>query len=116
MATGTLKKNMVLLWTNPNPTSSFTPQTVQVDLTNYRFVLISYENKAGSDPRLIHFVHEKGAKSIVSSIYSYKIINRTIDVITDSGVDFAGGGISDTYATITADNSYFVPYQIFGIV
>jgi len=31
---------MDLLWTNPNPTSAFNPQTVSLDLSEYDLILI----------------------------------------------------------------------------
>lgn len=41
MATGTIKNDIVLLWTNPNPTASFAEQDINLDLSDYRFIEIT---------------------------------------------------------------------------
>lgn len=43
MASGVEKNSALnLLWTNPNPASEFSPQTVPVDLSKYSIILIEF--------------------------------------------------------------------------
>lgn len=129
MATGTISKNMVLLWTNPNPTSAFEPQTVSVNLSKYSIILIefAYNTSPGNNTYYSIFAND-------SSRGHYTLTNLNMDGETQGGpittcqrvVSFAQGGITfgkglqkdppgsgSTYPTV--NNIRCIPLKIWGI-
>jgi len=42
MASGTIHKNMVLLWSNPSPASNFSAQSINLNLDGFDAMLIIY--------------------------------------------------------------------------
>ena len=113
MATGTIQKNMVLLWENPNPSASFGAQTVSLTLSGYSFVLIEYRDYTASDAAsaLHTILCGVGGKYQMLSGYSKnnRIGNRTANV-TASGITF-----SEAQYNNETTNTYNVPLRIYGI-
>ncbi len=103
---------MVLLWTNPSPTSTFAPQTIPLDLSKYSAVLIACRLDNSTTPyggNYLCFIGEITYMTLyvrpVNSIYS-----RYLTVST-SGITFAEG-----YTTATnLNNNAMVPNRIYGI-
>ena len=106
-----------LLWTNPNPTSSFSAQTISLDLSKYDQVEIVFKQTAGSTALLT-------TKSMVGMngkmlAYGYSDA-RELDArayeVTTSGIKFnAGYWILVSDSTGTANANYCTPYKIYGI-
>lgn len=117
MATGMIPcpAMLVQLWVNPNPTSSFAAQTVSVDLSKYRWIVITAKQQSdtSSDMSIATLV-EVGVSSqlsipnVGSTQYFYK---RSITT-SSSGVTFTTGyrNTSGTAAT-----SYCIPMAIYGL-
>lgn len=115
------KIEMHLLWENASPTSSFAAQTVELDLSEYEFVLIGathrYTNDIPHDGRTsVGGIFRKGYSTELmlpwktdgsSSAYGY--IRRSVTVSVD-GIAFGGG-----YYAKTAGDWAAIPVYIYGI-
>ncbi len=107
-----LPLSMKLLWTNPDPTSSFAAQTLQIDLSNYSAVEVIYR----------HFgdVGETGygamlcIKGLTSGILVISYSNNRNGVRMASPTD-AGVTFSTCLYNNAVNNNYGVPLYIFGI-
>ena len=115
MATGIIPKtaSFIKLWTNPSPTSSFAPQTISIDLTNYDAVLIEAHNFRydNSQYALSAVICLKGQTSffLFGSASNNRLGVRTFSV-SDSGVV-----ASEATYNATAQNEFGVPHEIYGI-
>lgn len=115
IATSGLKTD--LLWTNASPTSEFASQTINLDLSNYKFIIIlgrAFTNREAIE--LMGLFHINGEKYKVTNMFS---VNITRDVIINgNGITFSNGGYFDIY---NSDNSWVsvntssIPVYIYGI-
>ena len=96
-----------LLWTNPNPTSSFEEQTISLDLSEYKYIILitrtGAEDEYDYKPREsiiipINTEYDYGVSSYGSTLY------RTVKATT-TGVEF--GRYSESNRTI--------PYKVYGL-
>ena len=105
-----------LLWTNPNPDSSFAGQKVAVDLTNYDSVEIEVKNIASSEYMVANtYRSKKGEKGL---ILASAATNRERDIndIDNTGITFGNGIVYNTYGGgQSTDNNRLIPIRIFGI-
>ena len=106
-----------LLWTNPNPTSSFAAQTISLDLSKYDAVEVVARQYA-TDSFVFSSKAEVG-KFGKLFCYGYddarELDTRRYEVST-TGVSFQTGYytmISDSSGT--ASSTHCVPYKIYGI-
>lgn len=102
---------MTLLWTNPDPTSSFAAQTVSVDLSGYDAIEIVGTGGVQTPRLFINKMLVDGnnwAMFSVSGASSY-YYNRHVDVLT-TGLTFSTG-----YRNGTAGTGYCIPLKIYGI-
>lgn len=113
-----------LLWTNPSPTASFSPQKINLDLSGFSGVLIKfYINFNGNHNVLGGYVAKGDSPRYVSvnaynSVNSYWINYGRIGVsVDDSGVTFGTG-----YLTPNVQSSWTqqgdangVPTEIYGL-
>lgn len=104
-----------LLWTNSDPTSSFSPQTISLDLSEYdRIEVVSYVNR--SSTLAFSTILHKGIRGTLSGVYAARIVIRNLtDGYTNSGISFGSGTNINTYGNETTDNAYVIPYKIYGI-
>lgn len=101
---------MTLLWTNPSPTASFAPQTVNVDTQAYGMILVLCKNGSsiapvvgGDDPTVYEISCAANAAAGAYQSRGYQI--------KSDGVQFFGGA----QGGVKADNSYAVPILMYGI-
>lgn len=120
MATGTITKDIKLLWTNPNPASAFVGQTISLDLSKYRFVDVILKTNVSSTNYCIHraLVSSAGSKCfccepIPTNIGRVDSRDRNFTA-TPTGIKFDNGR-EQTTSTITVNNNYMVPTAIYGI-
>lgn len=102
-----------LLWTNPNPGSKFSGQTIPLDLTNYDGVIIEF-NVANSVNSLLTRAYIKksdGSQYLsVGGLYNQsnaKSRGRTVSV-SNTGI-VLGNGYTDA-----TDNGACIPIKIYG--
>ena len=109
---GTLK--IELLWSNPNPTSNFETKTINIDLSDYKYVYIktkgyrtSTEDTDNGAP-VMHFCMVGGYASLIHPINEN--INRRKVQITKNSVTFANG-----YSDSTVADDCVIPLNIYGV-
>lgn len=103
----------VELWSNPNPTSNFSAQTVPLDLSAWSIVAIVVSFNTSSDGETICLarIGEKvvlNAPNLGSTMYNA----RRLANVQTTGVEF-GQGYRNT--TSTAGAQYCVPTVIYGV-
>lgn len=107
--------DMDLLWTNSSPTSSFSAQTISLDLSEYRAVLLILVMEATASTiyynPLLCLVNGNNYRAVNGGS---KIMHRSFNVST-SGISVLGGYLVNSYGADTADNVRQVPIYIYGI-
>lgn len=117
MATGTIQKNMVLLWENSNKRTGFSAQTVAIDLSKYTAVLIEVVTNATGVDDLYQFgsmIVIKGTTGNVTVFLPYngQLFNYFRNAaVSNNGVVFGAGYANGGQQ----DNAFGVPTRIFGI-
>lgn len=104
--------NMDLLWTNSSPISSFSAQTIQMDLSEYKFLYVIFTygyNETAFNNQRGSAIAPKGELMGVTILYTNKsyTVYRNF-TFNDSGVTF-GSAVGDN-GQVNA-----IPYKIFGI-
>ena len=102
-----------LLWTNSNPSSEFSAQKINLDLSNYTAIIILGKKNTTDDVKTYSYI-EIG-KSGILRIYADEgtyYVERNINVLSD-GVEIGGGLNSITGSDIK--NVRAIPTYIFGI-
>lgn len=97
-----------LLWTNDNPSVNFTPQTININLSQYRYIGLSVYDVVGTNPFISPIqIVEKGQMSF---IHAGGNRSRLINSSNNNGITFGNGtdGTSD-------NNGYALPCKIYGI-
>lgn len=102
-----LHLDMDLLWTNASPTSSFAPQTVSLDLSEYKTILITVKGYITEDNRITHIIikGQNAQLSLTRDDFRYRDISTS-----DTTVIFGAG-----YLNQTLDNGRCIPLYIYGI-
>ena len=108
---------MDLLWTNPSPTSSFSPQTVSLDLSEYNLVYaifnISPEVAATSDSAWLLLIDDERPTIVLNP--SYLLRYREVRA-TSTGVVFGSGLEIQSYGQdAVTKNDRVIPRLIYGI-
>lgn len=106
--------NMDLLWTNASPTSEFRPQTISLDLSNYKMVIISHINYANTNEYEQSVVVKGTNISLMNS--SFVNLGRNVEC-NDNGLVFGEGYYYNSYnvRAKSPDHSGCIPYQIYGV-
>lgn len=91
-----------LLWTNPNPSASFGPQTIPIDLSGYRLVFVQ-SNQATTIVGIDNVTAEIGAN------FAGVVRSRGFRATSDGVIVFAG------YNGSSVDNNNIIPLAIYGI-
>ena len=109
---------MDLLWTNASTTSEFDAQTINVDVSKYKFLILKVKCSIDTD-YLYNFVMElSDNKLFPMSCVSYNNLKdtvRTVEKTNDNKLNFGVGYICNNYASYSTDNNYLIPYRIFGV-
>ena len=114
MATGEWNVPKKLLWENPYPYSEFAAGTINnLDLSPFRFLLIEYNANANNPTRVITFIHVIGRDGMAYSIWGYKLIQRNMSS-TATSITFEDGRYASTYGSASSNNSYIIPYRVWG--
>ena len=105
---------MDLLWTNPNPTASFSATTISMDLSDYDLFLVytkDYTTTTDVTPTLI-------CKGQITTVLMSVWYNTGREyTFTDSGINIGNGwaylNLADS--TKTYSGVRVIPYKIYGI-
>lgn len=106
---GPKETGLVLLWTNPNPTSDFTSQTVPVDLSPYDFAVVEcYFDKSSSPPydALCNPIQVGNRGILMLALLDGTGVMARACTVTEAGVNFSASQQGDKYV---------IPYKIFGL-
>lgn len=110
----------VLLWTNPNPTSVFSAQTLDVDLSQYDYVKIIYNETSITNKDGISYFKILDIPTSLTTHHQYGIC----DSGGSSAIDIYGRCIwnnngkiafSDAKYGGNVTNTYCIPKRIYGI-
>jgi len=112
--------DMDLLWTNSSPTSNFAGQTVALDLSDYKLVLVYFKRTNSSDKYGSSLCHvgmasngmcpPQGADATTMATRYYSV--------NSNGIAFENGVYSNHGGANTSsyvDNNGCIPYKIYGI-
>lgn len=106
--------NLVVLWTNASPGSSFARQTISLNLSGAKEVWIMYRSKNDSVAYSWNMTTiDDGSYAYLPPIfYSGKAVERQTFVYSDK-VEFQEGRYFNTYGgSRTNDNNYMIPIRI----
>lgn len=108
-----------LLWENASPSSDFAGQIVNIDLARYRAVLINfgaYKNATIGNTYGVFALGKVGEYGVATLMIDGRTYNRPFNVST-SGVNLLNAMYYSTYgsSSSTANNSYLIPFRIYGI-
>ena len=113
---------MKKLWQNASPTSNFAAQTINLDLSEYDYVLIeikSYVNYSFTENQLVRVGAEDyiTAKYDIQSQTSYITLTSRLATVTNTGIVFTQGCAKYMSASSPAgvNASYCIPVRIYGI-
>lgn len=102
-----------LLWTNSAPTSSFSAQTVSVDLTEYALVIIEFRIDNSSNNNTFSNVcasYTKYTANIGGQPTSSQAQIWRAYTVSGSGIAFDVGGAGGS-----TNNQYCIPLYIYGV-
>lgn len=105
-----------LLWTNANPNSSFSGQTISLNLSDYEFVVIQLKWNSSSAKAvmssILHTNTDEG--TTIAAVYNARVYREVS--ITNAGIQFVDCYYAANYsAAVSVNNAYCVPYKIYGI-
>lgn len=112
--------DMNLLWTNPSPTSSFSPQTVSLDLTEYKMAYIVWRTSIDATSHhdttsLVDGLVRESVNRNGATTSQYGLSWRTYTVSSQSVV-FDEGHQQTAFSNQTGvENNRMIPYKIYGI-
>lgn len=108
-------KKWKILWENQSPTSSFAAQTVSLDLQNYDVIMVHFlRDTDGSQlsASVMGFVGEAwGACGFVDVTQH---IGKRQTILEADGITFQDAVTSNTYGSVTVDNTKMIPYRIYA--
>ena len=119
MATGTVQKNIVLVWENPTPTVDFASQDVSMDLSKYDAVYIGYKSRKGADAIVvIDFIFietQLYARYITNSSSNLCFYTRAAYPQTDK-IEFSNCNIRvQGQSSSSQANDYLIPKYVYGV-
>lgn len=100
---------MDLLWTNASPTSDFNAQTINLDSSKYVMIYIQFRFSTSDDTIVCVLANSKNTSYQAIHKGGGTIIGRALHYYADS-IDF----VNAMYAS-TVNESYMIPYKIYGI-
>ena len=106
---------MKLLWENPSPNADFASQTVELDLSTYSGVVISYKPYKDSDDSFTVFA-EKGTTSLASVWKWIKPYWRSA-MVKETGIYFYNANAAKGFDNweFVETTEHVIPLRIYGI-
>lgn len=106
-----------LLWENANPTSAFEPQTINLDLTNYKMIGIDFRIINTQTSHLFGLFIKSNNETHFGGLKRYELYNDTlyrgISYIKNNAIRFLQGTRDTTDGAIA--NDVMIPIAIYGI-
>lgn len=107
---GTSGLQIDLLWTNASPSSEFAPQTINLDLSSYKLVLVYFKRITSNNEFFVTSISQVGFINGSVSVTEYGYSFRYYEV-TSNGIIFKNGGVSGD--AVRSDIN--IPIRICGI-
>ena len=106
-----------LLWENASPTSSFATQTVNIDLSDYTFVLVGIRWSTSADQISwqVCIVGETNKVTRCDAASSKVWVARRNIQVTASGVTFEDADQGNSTSDPSTNNGEVIPVSIYGI-
>lgn len=107
---------MKLLWENENPTASFEPQTIELDLSEYDEIAIDFIYSGTYSNGISRTVFQKNEQKAACMGFIGNVLR--LATCTDTGVQFGYGEYYTTYnsvSSITQENLVMIPQRIYGV-
>lgn len=106
--------NMDLLWTNASPQSSFLGQTISLDLSPYKLVLIKIQTRLGSNKYIEYISQIDGLEKHVC--YPRTQLNLRGIIVKTNQIVISDNVFTNSYnGSDTTDNTTQIPYKIYGV-
>lgn len=118
MATGTIQKDMVLLWENPNPSSSYSGGTIPLDLTSYDLICLAMSEYTTTSTRKYYFfakVGEVAPCAWAGSPNGFGVRRRLTTINSDSVVFDHGQVLIFGQSAYQTEDTTTIPYRIYGL-
>lgn len=108
-----------LLWVNPNPNENFIPQTIHIDISSYKFLILFFNYALGSNrfSSQMAMTNLDDKEQYLSSVDGWKVRSRKIISTYNNEIVF-GIGRSSSFNNAggdTEDNGAIIPYEIYGL-
>lgn len=106
-----------VVWENASPTSSFSAQTVSIDLSGYEFVIIEFSQNTSNDDYYYGLAASVDSKTHIAIGYYGGRMARRFATVTSTGVTFGNGQWAANYNSSFTDaspDSIIVPIKIRG--
>lgn len=107
-----------LLWTNASPTSVFNPQTISLDLSNYKIILISFYDAITLRMIRTYISLKKEADSVFTMFTPVALIERHITV-DNTGITLGDALAYRMYNNevegLDRSNNFLIPHQVYGV-
>lgn len=104
-----------ILWTNPNPTSSFSAQTINIDLSNYAFIFIVSMTLGSREQKITSglFPVIAGTLYMLSSTTGGQTPMHVERMFTVNNTSIAFNGGME--GGVSSNNNYMIPNTIYGV-
>ena len=103
-----------LIWANASPSSEFAGQTLNIDLSAYKIIYITFVgNKVSPNESYTMFIVDKNKGHMAIGWYGAKYSERLIRILNSTIVFGDAKYISSS--TSATDNGYLVPFKIYGV-
>lgn len=116
MANGTIASPHAidLLWQNPNPTASFSAQTVAVDLSGYTLVMVVIRQSDTTGYEVSTIIpNVVWASGRALTVANYRQL-RAFQIVS-TGVSFEDGQEGPPSGNVSVNNARAIPVCIYGI-
>ena len=108
------KTGMDLIWENPKPTSSFSEQTIELDLKGYREIRIDMRLEDGSSIVESFTIPVNEERYTIVVMYNSRGVRHV--TANTTGVTFGVGHYANSGgATLEDNNEAAVPQKIYGV-
>ena len=113
------KMQLMLLWENASPSSSFVSQSISLDLSPYKYIILEHVRYA-TDERVICSLCAVGKRTelfcamVADNYYKFDITSRTI-AVQNNGITFDAAYQGNVIDSAAENNQYHIPLKIYGV-
>lgn len=112
----------VLLWENASPNSQFVAQTVSLDLSTYKYVMVMFHEHPSDAYPCKTGIYPIGNKYSVTSftgastaVTGAPYFIKRMFTVQNNGITFEGSYYATPTVQMAANNAEFIPVRIYGI-